>query len=290
MTEQSGAVREAHVGDSIRRARLDGGLTLRQVAAGVGVSVGTMSAIENGKVALTVARLHLIAELLGVAPSRLLLAPRDPATEPAPASTAQDWRVFADLPLDPVLGAAIDVFHDTGYHGATMRMIATQADISVAGIYHHHRSKQSLLVALVDLVMSDLTWRVRAAEASGSTSVDRFSRVVEALALFHAVRGDVAFIVATEARSLEEPQRTRIAESRHAVQRLLEDAAVRCADEGTFRTPTLHNTARAVATMCMALPHWYDPRGPQTPAEIATEYAALALAMMHHDPGAVQPD
>ncbi len=290
MTEQQGAVREAHVGASIRRTRLDGGLTLRQVAAGVGVSVGTMSAIENGKVSLTVARLHRIAELLGVAPSRLLLAPRDPGAEQPPSSVAQDWRAFAELPLNPVLKAAIDVFHDTGYHGATMRMIATHADISVAGIYHYYRSKQSLLVALVELVMSDLTWRVHAAEGSGATSVERFARMVEALALFHAVRGDVAFIVATETRSLEEPERTDIAESRHAVQRLLEDAAGRCVTEGSFRTPALHNTARAIATMCMALPYWYSSGGPQTPAEIATEYAALALAMMHHDPDRVQPD
>lgn len=276
------------MGASIRSARLDGGLTLRQVAAAIGVSVGTMSAIENGKVSLTVGRLHQIAELLGVASSRLLATPREPVPEGA-ASADQDWRSFADLPLDPVLAAAVDVFHDTGYHGATMRLIATNAEISVAGIYHYYPSKQSLLVALVDLAMDDLTWRVRAAEASGSTPVERFSCAVEALALFHAARGDFAYLVATEARSLEEPDRARVAEARHAVQRLVAEAAGRFVADDGVPTSVLHNTVRAVVTMCMALPYWYDPQGELSPAEIAGEYAALALAMMQGRAAAVQP-
>jgi hypothetical protein len=30
----------------------------------------------------------------------------------------EDWRVFAPLPLDPVLTSAIAAFVSTGYHGA----------------------------------------------------------------------------------------------------------------------------------------------------------------------------
>ncbi|WP_340539802.1 TetR family transcriptional regulator [Nocardioides sp. GXZ039] len=272
-------------GAAIRRARLEAGLTLRGVAERVGVSIGTMSAVENGKVSLTVARLQQIAEALGTSAAQLLA--------PAPAALVDgsdlappddDWRRFAPLPLDPVLAAAVVVFRELGYHGATMRMIASAADISIAGIYHHYRSKQSLLVALSDLVLEDLTWRVVLAGEDGATAADRFESMVEALALFHAVRADEAFIVATESRSLEEPDRSRILAARRAVQAALERAAASGVEEGVFAVALPHNTARAIVTMCTAVPHWFTEDGSQSPVEIAAEYAVLARDMMRATP------
>ncbi|WP_246060812.1 TetR family transcriptional regulator [Nocardioides dongxiaopingii] len=270
---------ERHAGAAVRQARRAAGLTLRELADRVGVSVGTMSAVENGKVGLTVVRLRQIAVVLDVSPARLL-APPVGAGPAIPPAGHRDWRAFPPLALDPVLAAAVGVLRETGYHGATMRMIAAAADISIAGIYHHHRSKQSLLVALVNLVMEDLTWRVLSAGAEAATPADRFERMVEALALFHAVRAEAAFIVATEVRSLEAPDRRRNAATRRRIQAALDAAAAAAVDDGTFGVALPHHAARAVATMCMALPYWYSPEGSQPPAEIAAEYAAMARDLM----------
>lgn len=275
------------VGVAVRRSRENAGITLRELAGRLGVSVGTMSAIENDKVAITIDRLTAIAEALDVTATELLMFDAATPTRRRAETGDAHWRQFDDLELDPVLTAAIEVFTETGYHGATMRLVATAAGISVAGIYHHHRSKQHLLVAVFDTMMDDLEWRIDAAAAETDSPVAAFANMVEALALCQAQRRDLAFITTTEMRSLEEPARSRIAHTRRAVQHRLDRAVVAAVATGDFATPTPHNTTRAVTTMCIALPYWFTPVGPQSAAEIAAEYADLALAMMHHR---VQPN
>lgn len=273
-------------GLAVRSARRQAGVTLRQFAADLGVSVGTMSAIENGNVGLTVDRLQKIARLLGMSAGELLelrtAPPRSaPLPEPRP-SRSTGWREFEPLGLDPVMSSAVEVFNEAGYHGATMRVIATGAEISVAGMYHHYPSKQKLLVALVDLTLQDLEWRVAAASGEADTPVQEFTNIVEALTLFHAERQDMAYIVLNEMRSVEEPNRTRLASVQHRIQKSLDVAASRVADLDGFAQRDLPTTTRAIATMCLALPYRFphgSPRSDDVP-RLARKYSDLALNMM----------
>ena len=59
-----------------------------------------------------------------------------------------NWRLYGDIELDPVLRAALEAFVETGYHGATVRDIARRAGLSVPGIYHHYATKQDMLLAI----------------------------------------------------------------------------------------------------------------------------------------------
>ncbi|HSN37229.1 MAG TPA: helix-turn-helix domain-containing protein, partial [Arthrobacter sp.] len=86
-------------------------------------------------------------------------------------------------------------FTENGYHGTTIRQVATRAGLSVPGLYHHFPSKQALLVALDAEAMKELWDRSTAALADGPQDVlDRFNRLIRCLTLFHAHRGDLAFI------------------------------------------------------------------------------------------------
>ena len=101
----------------------------------------------------------------------------------------QDWRNYDPPAVNELLSAAISVFLDVGYHGATVRSIAANSPLSVPGIYHHYRTKQELLVAIFDATVGDLVWRVEAAiEEAGADPVDRFALLIECRALFHANR------------------------------------------------------------------------------------------------------
>lgn len=278
-------------GAAVRSARRRAGVTLRGLAADLGVSVGTMSAIENGKVGLTVERLQQIARCLDV-PAGRLLEPHPagddaPAPVPVPDGGPGQWRVFAGLDLDPVLGSAIEVFSETGYHGATMRVIATGADISVPGVYHHYPSKQHILVALLDIALQDLEWRVAAAGREAGDPVDRFALMVEALALFHAERAELASLVLSEIRSVEEPNRARLAAVQGRVRDMLEAAAARAVRLGRFAVQDVRTTTRAITTMCLTLPYWFPEsaeRGEAGPAQLARHYSGLALDMMRLRP------
>jgi AcrR family transcriptional regulator len=219
------------------------------------------------------------AELLGTAVPVHPVVPVVPALPPADGT---QWRAFGPLGLDPVLAAAIDAFVETGYHGASVRDIARRAGMSVPGLYHHYPSKQDLLVTVLDLTMAELRHRVALARAEGTSAPERFALVVEALALFHTHRRELAFIGASEMRSLAPRNRRRIADLRDDVQHVLDEEVRAAVAEGSFTTPHPHDAARAVSTMCTSLPQWFSADGPSTPEQIATEYARFALSLMGH--------
>ncbi|MFC5745591.1 TetR family transcriptional regulator [Actinomadura rugatobispora] len=265
------------VGAAVRRAREAQGLSLRALASRVGVSPATMSAIEHGRTPLTVTRLQRIAELLDV-PAATLLRGETPASTRA-ADEPGDWRHYDELALGPILEAALRLFVRTGFHATSMREIAAESGVSVAGIYHHHAAKQEILVRLLEATMAEIGWRVRAARDDGGTPRDAFAKMVESLALFHALRGDLAFLGATEMRGITGPDLVRITAMRDEVQHLLDAQAARAFPGAEIRT-----ACRAIATMCTSLPSWFRLDGPMSAEQVAKEYARYALAMLHRDP------
>ncbi|GAA3528632.1 hypothetical protein GCM10022222_09590 [Amycolatopsis ultiminotia] len=262
--------REA-LGRRLRKARRTAGLTLRDVARGLGVSTGTWSAVENGQTRIGRERLNAAASLFG-AESAALCDARPPE--------AGSWRDFPPLTLVPPLAGALEAFVELGYHGARVRDVAQRAGLSVAGVYHHRPTKQALLVELLDLTMDDLQARCRAARAEGDGPLDRFTRLVECLGLFHTHRRELGFIGASEMRSVEEPHRTRIATARRDVQHMLDDEVAEGCRRELMHTPLPREAARAVVTMCTALPTWWSPAGGLSPEVVARQYVGFALDLV----------
>jgi len=281
------------VGAAVRRVREARGITLRALAASLGVSPATLSELERDRAPVTITRLARLAEVLDVAVSDLL----NPADRPDPSASvrpaagasgsartsaysasslpAASWREFDDMAMDPILQAATRLFVAHGFHATSVRAVAAEAGLSVAGVYHHHPSKEHLLVALLDTTMAEIVWRLEAARAAGRDAIESLALMVESLALFHAVRGDLAFLGASEMRGLGERERLRVTALRDDVQRALDDQARAATSRDDVRVAT-----RAIATMCTALPSWYRPDGPIAPQEIAARYAGYALAML----------
>ena len=272
----------------LRRAR---SLTLRQLAGLVGVSPATLSSIENGKTGVSSERVSLMAEILEVPVEQVfsgsVTEESDPGLLVSPGPAARhsspdldDWRSFPPLVLDVALAGALSAFLEFGYHGATMRIIAERANLSVPGLYHYYASKQEMLVALLDLTMSDLGARTEAAMAEGDGAVERFALVVECLALYHTHRRELAFVGASEMRSLAPEARERVAAVRRAEQRLVDVEVEAAARSGAFATTQPHEAARAVVTMCTALAQWYRSHGPTTAEHIAAQYVDFALDLV----------
>lgn len=191
-----------------------------------------------------------------------------------------DWRAYGSDDLPPILRAALDCFAEQGYHGTSIREIASRAGLSVPGVYHHHASKQALLVAVMEHAMEDLWWRSRAAaDGAGDDPVDRLAAQVECLALYHARRQDLAFIAWSEIRSLTGEARAAHIGRRDRQQRIFDailDAGTRT---GRFSTPWPVETSRAIVTLCTGVAQWYRAGGRHTPEEIAARYVVLTRAM-----------
>lgn len=268
----------AALGGRVRVARVARGVGLRELAALLEVSPGTLSAVEHGRTGLSAVRLARIAALLEV-PVGQLLVDEHRLTASAAASTG-NWRDYPPLRLDPPLAGALRAFTELGYAGASMRDIGRHAGLSVPGLYHHHPSKHDLLVQLLELTMHDLLARSRAALVEGEGPVERFRLLVECLALFHTHRRELGFLGASEMRSLLPDARTRVAAQRREQQRMVDEQVHAGCALGLFTTDHPHEAARAVVTMCTALPQWFSPVGPAPAEQVAAQYVRFALSVV----------
>jgi AcrR family transcriptional regulator len=267
-----------HPGLRLRAERERHGYTLRALAREIGVSPATLSHLETGKTRIDPTRLERIAAALAV-PAHVLQVDQAP-----PAAQAPDWRTYPPLTFDPVLRAALEVFLEVGYHGASVRDIAARSGLSVAGIYHYHPGKQHMLRQIFDLTMAELLERGTAARAEGHDPVERFRLLVEHLALFHTRRRELGFIGATEMRSLEPANRAAVAAMRVRQQRMVDEEVTAAAAAGLFHCRSPERAARAVVTLCTSLVHWYRPDGELDAAEIAAEYVEHALDLVRFSP------
>lgn len=181
------------------------------------------------------------------------------------------------LPLTPILQAAQACFVEQGYHGSSIRVIAARAGLSVPGLYHHHRSKQEMLQAIVRHAMDSLYAQSQAALAkAGDDPGDRFDALVACLVRFHAHEREQAFLAYSEIRSLDEDARETHIGRRDTQQRLMDAIVDGGTESGMFTTPHPVEASRAVVTMCTSVAQWYRADGPLTPDDLVERYLAIS--------------
>ena len=180
-----------------------------------------------------------------------------------------------------MLESALSAFAEQGYHGTSIRDIAGGAGLSVPGVYHHYRSKQEILLALMVSVMDELLSRSRAALASVSDRPeDRFDVLVESLLRFHMFRRSQAFVASSEIRSLDAENRDRYVRLRDEQQQMITDIVSAGCVSGDFATAYPEDAARAVATLCVGVASWYRDDGPLQPDQLVRRHLGLARALV----------
>jgi AcrR family transcriptional regulator len=197
------------------------------------------------------------------------------------APPMSDWRDFGPDTLSPPLRAALVVFARHGYHGASIRTIAEEAGLSVPGLYHHYRSKQVILAAVVDTAMAEMLSHTAAAcEDAGDDPVTRFDNLVECLARFHMARRDQAFVASTEMRSMEPDVRDHHIAQRDSQQAMIEKTIRSGVDSGDFACEHPEDAARAISSLCVSIASWYRPDGPLTADDVVARHLDFARAMV----------
>lgn len=182
---------------------------------------------------------------------------------------------------EQILVAALQCFREKGYHGTTVRDIGTKVNMSVPGLYHHYASKMVMLEQLMNDTMDDLLSDVRGAyERARPDAVPRFEAVVEAHVRFHCERQEESFLGNSELRSLPPDALASVVEKRDAVQRYFEIVVEDGIEADLFDVKRPHATARALASMCVAVASWYHRGGELSPEEVVAIYRDLGLELV----------
>jgi AcrR family transcriptional regulator len=188
---------------------------------------------------------------------------------------------------DRIYEAAIDLFAEKGFHGASVRDLAQAVGTEAASLYYHFPSKQDLLREVFDRFMGDILEMLRAACAGPGTPTQRLADVVRRHVLLHVARAKEAFISHSELRALSEQNRHQTLAKRDCYERTLRallEAGVR---EGEFAIADIPVTSTAILMMCSGVSDWYDPGGRLTPEAVAERYVDLVARLVAHAPAAV---
>ncbi|MHC1561252.1 TetR/AcrR family transcriptional regulator [Actinomycetospora sp. C-140] len=184
-----------------------------------------------------------------------------------------------------LLAAAVEVMAASGYHGTSVRDIATAAGTSPAVLYHHYASKQGLLVMLCDRGLDVLLEATeQALDTSGPDDADKLRAIVGAHVRVHMESQRESLIGNSELRALEPPGRALVVAKRDAQQRLFDRVVRDGVRNGAFATAQPDDASRFITTACTGVAHWYRPGGATAADEIVARHQQIALDAVVHRP------
>ena len=182
--------------------------------------------------------------------------------------------------------AAREVFHERGYHGASIRDIAGRAGLSLSALYYWHSSKQDLLAALIEENVLDYFRRCDEAlsPVPEGEVVERLKALVRATVEYRVQRRTESNISAREWRNLDAGQEERLAGLRTKASTIWSDIVDEGVRQGVFRCAHPADARRAAQAACNAIAEWYDPAGETTMAELVEHYTLIVLRIVDHRP------
>jgi AcrR family transcriptional regulator len=184
-------------------------------------------------------------------------------------------RLQPELRKQQILDAAVRLFYEVGYEGASLRDLATRVGINKATIYHYFESKEEILFHIVKQVGDELLEGVRQAARGSGAPLD----VLEAMVRFQIgyVENHVEEIkvLVEEKKSLRaDVQRSsRLTEAE--ILALYKKALKRCQEAGRVRACHLTTAAFGILGQINWLYHWYQPGGSLSVRELADEVVSL---------------
>ncbi|WP_461175312.1 TetR/AcrR family transcriptional regulator (plasmid) [Arthrobacter sp. Z1-9] len=200
----------------------------------------------------------------------------------ADAALASSWRHYPDLALPPILAAALEDFHKHGYHGSTVRGIATGVGLTMPSLYYHYGNKEGILFALLGFAMDDLLKHLAMClEDAGDDTRVRFENCVTAIALHNTKRRDLSSLH-DEFRFLGPDLRPQYVAKRSIVRETLIGLLKDGIEEGIFLDEDPYFTSRVLLGTLSGILDWYRPSGPLSANDIAARYARDALRVVSH--------
>ena len=191
-----------------------------------------------------------------------------------------DWRDCRPVELTDILRHSSEAFYEHGFHGTTVRDIASRVGVTVPALYYHHENKEAILVAVLEAAIADLQARNEAAIAeAGDDAVAQMANLVESVTLHLTVRARLAALD-SEYRYLSADARAPYADLRKRNELLTLSVIDRGVEQGAFHVGDTAEATRALLGMLQAIPRWYVDSGPLTPEDVATRYVDLSLSLM----------
>jgi AcrR family transcriptional regulator len=169
-----------------------------------------------------------------------------------------------------IRSAALEAFYRNGYHGTSLREIASDVGIRTPSLYNYIGSKQRLLYELMTDVMTQLHDRTRTAiEQVGDRPADRLKAAISAFVLFNVEHPHEAAVSDAGFAALSDEQRRTIIELRDRFDDLFAEAIDDGLADGSFHAADAGLAKTTILSACARVYFWHRPDGRLAPDEVA---------------------
>jgi AcrR family transcriptional regulator len=181
------------------------------------------------------------------------------------------------LQREQILAAAAQSFREKGYQATSMQDIADAVHLQKGSLYHHVRSKEEILVTLLDRALDLLIESMEKVLHSALSPEDKLQAAMRAYADHIAVHSDLAAVFLLEYRNLSPRYRTRHVARRDRFEGLWRDLIREGIRKGAFQKTDEKLAALAILGVQNWMVTWYQPGGPMSADALAEFFSALFL-------------
>ncbi len=189
-----------------------------------------------------------------------------------------------DTTRELVRRTSLQLFSRLGFNATGMRLIAQEAGVSIATVYHYISSKDDLLHDLLRENLSTLFAEASRGLQGRRSAKDRLKALVDAHVTIHATDRELCQVSDRELRSLPEQAQRDIIEMRDRYEALWRSTLTQGRADGVFSFEDLTITSHALLEMCTGVVHWFNPEGRLSVREVVKLHQDLALRLLGAEP------
>ncbi len=167
-----------------------------------------------------------------------------------------------------ILSGAAKVFSAKGYHHASMRDIARETGMSLAGMYHYFSGKEEILFSIQRFCFRQVLDNVETRLADVTDPLERLRAVIQGHLEFFTQNVTEMRVLSHEAESLNGEYRQHINEMKREYYRLVADILEEVHGAGWSDAERRRNTL-AIFGMINWIYTWYRPDRDGSPEELA---------------------
>lgn len=178
--------------------------------------------------------------------------------------------------LESVLQAAVEVFNERGYDGASMEDLSRRLGIAKSAIYHHVSGKEELLRMALDRALDGWAEAAERARELDAPAIERLEMLVRGTVTVLETRLPYVTLL-LRVRGNTDVERAAL-ERRRSFDRLVASLVEQAERDGDVRADVDPKvTARLLSGMINSIVEWYRPGRPAAPVSLADAVCAIAF-------------
>lgn len=178
---------------------------------------------------------------------------------------------------EKVLEVATKLFAVRGFDGTSVRKIADEAGLSVAGMFHYFSSKEEILFEIMSSFLDEGLKKLKEICSGPKGTVERLEEVCRFFTEYFAGHMDELTILSSEGKSLTREHREVFKQKQReyveAVRGLLEELRA----QGILKDMDITVLSFLFFGMALWTSRWYNPKGKVSPKELGDMMSEVFL-------------